>query len=217
LATCTDTGNLPLSIRSGITGIAFVLASTTQNAPNNAVLPTSEPITHGLPHGSSFPPRLNPTSWTEIATTSIKAPVKSTLAQTALSPCPEAIIPRGFLITNAPTTSAKAEIGTCSAKHHLHPIPSAIDPPKLAPQIAPNPNMPFCIAWYIPLLRNGIISEFTIVAIVINPPPPKPVRARMQFNVTTSPATAHPRHPKAKVTVEMKKQMRRPKMSDTRP
>ena len=39
-----------------------------------------------------------------------------------------------------------------------------MDPPKLAPHIAPKPAMAFCMAWYIPRLRKGIISEFTIVA-----------------------------------------------------
>lgn len=52
---------------------------------------------------------------------------------------------------------------------------------------------------------------------VIKPPPPKPVKARMLLSRMMSLATPQPRQPSAKVTVEMKKQTRRPKMSDTRP
>lgn len=44
------------------------------------------------------------------------------------------------------------------------PIESAMDPPNEAPHMAPKPNMPFCKAWYMPRFRNGIMSEFTIVA-----------------------------------------------------
>ena len=55
------------------------------------------------------------------------------------------------------------------------------------------------------------------VPIVINPPPPKPVKARMRLTTTTFVAKPHPRHPNANVTVETKKQMRLPKMSENRP
>lgn len=52
---------------------------------------------------------------------------------------------------------------------------------------------------------------------VIKPPPPTPVNARMIFKKTTSRATAHPRHPVKKVIVAVKKQARRPRRSEKRP
>jgi len=216
-------------------GIARVLASTTKKTAKRAKLPTSDPTTHGLLHGSSLPPKLSPTSWIEIAVTNNKDPVKSTLVKMSLKSFPRSNPPSAFFTTSAPTTRANAETGTWRRKHHLQPIPSAIEPPKEAPQIAPNPNMPFCNAWYMPRLRKGIMSEFTIVAvngissslrprvvqknipIVMSPPPPKPVSARMQLRNTMLFDTLHPRHPRAKVIVEMKKHTRRPKMSDTLP
>ena len=56
-----------------------------------------------------------------------------------------------------------------------------------------------------------------LLPIVINPPPPKPVNARMQFIRTMLLASPHPKQPAAKVMVETEKQMRRPKMSEKRP
>lgn len=52
---------------------------------------------------------------------------------------------------------------------------------------------------------------------VINPPPPKPVTARITMSVHMLPATEHPKQPVMKVMVEMKKQMRRPNMSENLP
>jgi hypothetical protein len=56
-----------------------------------------------------------------------------------------------------------------------------------------------------------------MVAIVISPPPPRPVRALIKFSVTTSGARPHPKHPSRNVAVATKKQVRRPKMSENRP
>lgn len=64
--------------------------------------------------------------------------------------------------------------------------------------------------WQTVLLRR-------YVPIVIKPPPPIPVNARMRFKNITSFATAHPRHPRRKEIVEVKKQVRRPKISEKRP
>merc|ERR1712000_645546 len=61
------------------------------------------------------------------------------------------------------------------------------------------------------------MSELIIVAIVMRPPPPNPVKARMRFRVTTSPATPQPRQPTPNVVVATKNKIRRPKMSLTRP
>lgn len=55
------------------------------------------------------------------------------------------------------------------------------------------------------------------IPIVIRPPPPIPVSARMRFKKITSFATAHPRHPRRKDIVEVKKQVRRPNISEKRP
>ena len=52
---------------------------------------------------------------------------------------------------------------------------------------------------------------------VMRPPPPKPVNARMQLRVTISVAKPHPRHPMANVVVAIKNRGRRPKMSEMRP
>ena len=85
-------------------------------------------------------------------------------------------------------------------------------------------------------IRNGIMSEFTIVVertyrsaaqilqrhgasfIVINPSSQRPVSARShavkQHYITSKTAT---QTPEVKVTVEMRKQIRRPKISGTFP
>jgi len=52
---------------------------------------------------------------------------------------------------------------------------------------------------------------------VIKPPPPMPVRARMKLRKTIFGAIPQPRHPIKKVVVDIKKQMRRPRMSEKRP
>jgi hypothetical protein len=52
---------------------------------------------------------------------------------------------------------------------------------------------------------------------VIRPPPPNPVTARMMSSISMLPATEHPKHPTMKVTVEMKKHILRPNMSENRP
>lgn len=81
----------------------------------------------------------------------------------------------------------------------------------------PKPWSPFCAAWYMPRCRKGMISELMMVAIVINPPPPIPVRALITFNKNTSLASAHPRQPIRKEMVQVKKHGRLPKMSEKRP
>ena len=53
--------------------------------------------------------------------------------------------------------------------------------------------------------------------IVISPPPPKPVNARIALTVMTFVARPQPRQPAANVIVETKKHIRRPKMSEKRP
>lgn len=53
--------------------------------------------------------------------------------------------------------------------------------------------------------------------IVISPPPPNPVTARMMLRLNILSAIAHPRQPIPKVIVEMKKHIRRPNMSEKRP
>ena len=53
--------------------------------------------------------------------------------------------------------------------------------------------------------------------IVIKPPPPIPVSARIRFNVTISRATPQPIHPAMNVIVAVKNDVRRPKMSEKRP
>jgi hypothetical protein len=53
--------------------------------------------------------------------------------------------------------------------------------------------------------------------IVINPPPPNPVTARIMSSISMLSATEQPKHPIIKVTVDMKKQIRRPNMSENRP
>lgn len=111
---CIEIGFLPLSWRSGMTGIAVVLASTQKNAPSKTRLPISEPITHPFDHGSSFPPRLRPTSWTEIAVTSRNAPAKSTFVLISFHVGCSSI---GFSITSHPRNSATTDTGTWRMKH----------------------------------------------------------------------------------------------------
>jgi hypothetical protein len=155
-------GFRPRNWRSGITGIAVVFASTQMNTARRNTLPTSAPITQPLLHGNSFPPRLSPTSCTEIAVTSSREPVKSTLALISFHVGWSSM---GFLTTSQPKNKAMAEMGTWTRKQQRHPIESAMVPPNDAPHIEPNPNMAFCSAWYIPRFRKGIISEFTMVAL----------------------------------------------------
>ena len=52
---------------------------------------------------------------------------------------------------------------------------------------------------------------------VMSPPPPKPVKALMRTSMIMLDATAQPRHPSMKVTVDTKKHTRLPKMSEKRP
>jgi hypothetical protein len=52
---------------------------------------------------------------------------------------------------------------------------------------------------------------------VISPPPPNPVTALMTMSVSMVSATEHPKQPIMKVTVDMKKHIRRPNMSENRP
>jgi hypothetical protein len=56
-----------------------------------------------------------------------------------------------------------------------------------------------------------------IVAIVISPPPPKPVKPRIRFNDTISGARPQPKQPSRKAIVAVKKQSLRPRMSLKRP
>lgn len=223
-------------------GIALVVASTCRKMPSSTKLMTTSPITQGLPHGSSLPPRLNPINCKEMAETSKTAPRKSTRFQTRSSPLlREEAMPGGLGRTLAPNTSASMAQGTWAMKHQRQPIVSAMLPPNAAPAIAPNPTMPFCMAWYIPRLRKGMRSELMIVAeqslvskhrrkrtgsyekkkkhlpMVMRPAPPMPASALMKMRVIMVGATPQPRQPTAKATEEMKKQMRRPKMSETRP
>jgi hypothetical protein len=62
-----------------------------------------------------------------------------------------------------------------------------------------------------------MISELIIVAMVINPPPPRPVSPLMRFRKMILGARPHPRHPSKKVIVAVKKHARRPRMSEKRP
>jgi len=52
---------------------------------------------------------------------------------------------------------------------------------------------------------------------VIKPPPPNPDSARIKFSSVIFLAAAHPRQPSMNVTVETKKQTRRPNRSEKRP
>lgn len=52
---------------------------------------------------------------------------------------------------------------------------------------------------------------------VISPPPPNPVKARMMSSVNMFGATAQPKQPSMKVIVDTRKQTRLPKMSENRP
>ncbi|KAL2149006.1 hypothetical protein VTH82DRAFT_1692 [Thermothelomyces myriococcoides] len=51
----------------------------------------------------------------------------------------------------------------------------------------------------------------------MSPPPPKPVRARMMSSISILSATEQPKQPVMNVTVDMKKQIQRPNMSENRP
>jgi hypothetical protein len=53
--------------------------------------------------------------------------------------------------------------------------------------------------------------------IVISPPPPNPVTARIMLSVNMLSATEQPKQPTIKATVEIKKHIRRPNMSEKRP
>jgi len=52
---------------------------------------------------------------------------------------------------------------------------------------------------------------------VINPPPPNPDNALIRLSSIMFRAAAHPRHPSMNVTVDTKKQTRRPNRSEKRP
>lgn len=55
------------------------------------------------------------------------------------------------------------------------------------------------------------------VPIVMRPPPPKPVNARIKLTARMFVPRPHPRQPVANEKVETKKQTRLPKMSEKRP
>lgn len=157
-------GSLPLSIRSGITGMDLVVASTRRNSANKTRLPRIKPMTQGLDQGSSLPPRLSPRSCTEMAITSSIAPEKSMRRHATPSPSSMDMLPGGLRRTRWPKYSAMLESGTWARKHQRHPMVSAMVPPKAAPQMAPKPKTPFCMAWYMPRRRKGIMSELIMVA-----------------------------------------------------
>ena len=214
-ATCVATGIRPLSILSGIIGIAAVLSSTLTNTANSTTLVASAPRTQGLSQGNSFPPRLRPRSCVDTARTSRRAPEKSTrfhialklllllllasvkVAAAAAAAAEEeeeeeeeekeeedgvAVAPRcSSLRTTWPATRANMDRGTCRRKHQRQPRESAIVPPKEAPQMAPKPKTPFCMAWYMPRLWKGIMSELMIVAKT------EPQQPSIQSISTTSP------------------------------
>lgn len=125
-------------MRKGMIGMEDVLASTQMKSPSSTKLPTKAPMTHGLLHGSSLPPRLSARSCTESAVTSSREPEMSTLAHIPFQRLSESTS-AWLATTKNPTPNAIAETGTWSRKHQRHPMESAIKPPKDAPEIAPQP------------------------------------------------------------------------------
>lgn len=81
LAICVDTGRTPRSIFRGIKGAAEVFASTVMKAARKTTLAIKGEITQGLDQGSSFPPRLKPTSWLDSARIRRQAPKRSMRCQ----------------------------------------------------------------------------------------------------------------------------------------
>lgn len=51
----------------------------------------------------------------------------------------------------------------------------------------------------------------------MSPPPPKPANARMMSSISMLSATEQPKQPIINVTVDIKKHIRRPNMSENRP
>lgn len=213
LASWTDTDNLPGSMRSGTMGIALVFASTNTNRANSTMLPTSDPITHPEYYGSTLPPKPRANSCIESAITRIKAPEKSIFAHIPSSRPSASFCCCWFETASHPSTKPIADIGTWNKKHYRQPIESAINTPNEAPETAPEPYTEFWRALYKPRRLKGIMSELMIVAIVVRPPPPKPLKARIRLRNTTFVASPHPRQPAANVIVDTKKHILLPSIS----